>query len=271
MKETVEIGVILASLLFYADYDSSFDAAFSKGGGKAVIETDRYAPRITGNNGGRFGEAAEFVYEDLALETVWTKDVVRYSAEGNFPYKRGQAYDGTIGMWLQIDMESLKERSLIWLDPVHMLASNDRENGKIWMDFVTKELPDTPIFRFGATHHRKALEKDKQLKNQVIIIPRIDFKGDDWHHIVGSWKNLNNTDGTGVLHLCFDGELVGKIEGFTHSLDWNIEDWEIRVGLGFKGKIDEFFVLDKFLTEKEAAAIYRSGVPLGRFLGVDEK
>ena len=96
MKESVEICLILASLLFYADFDSSFDAVYSKGNGQAVIEADRYKPRITGSGGGRFGEAAEFWYEDLVLETVWTKDVVRYPAKGNFPYTSKKAFDGTI-------------------------------------------------------------------------------------------------------------------------------------------------------------------------------
>jgi len=271
IQSSVEIGMILSALLFYANFDSSFEAVYSRGDGKAVIEVDKYEPVITRNSGGRFGEAAEFVYEDK-LESIWTKDVIRYPAKGNFPYTRGKAFDGTIGMWLQVDMELLKKRSLVWLDPVHLLSSNDSDNGKIWMDFVTRELPDTPIFRFGATLHRKALEnKDNPGENHVIIIPHIDFKGDRWHHVVGTWKSLNGTGGTGVLHLYFDGTLVGAIEGFDHPLDWNIDEWEIRVGLGFKGNIDDFFILNRFLTPEEVAAIYQTGVPLGQFLGLYEK
>jgi hypothetical protein len=171
IKFSLEIGLILSSLLFYADFDNSFDAVFSVGEGKALIEVDQYEPFITAGNRGMFGEAAEFIYEDK-LETIWTKDVARYPAKGNFPYARGESFDGTIGMWLQIDMESLKERSLIWLDPVHLLAENDRNSGKIWMDFVTSELPDTPIFRFGATADRDATGKqDNPDEDHVIIIP----------------------------------------------------------------------------------------------------
>ena len=265
-SSSIEIGVILASLLFYAGFDTSFDADYSRGCGKAVIETDRYEPSITRNRGGRFGEAAEFVYEDK-LESIWTKDVVRYPAEGNFPYRRECAFDGAIGMWLQVDMETLKRRSLVWLDPVHLLASEDMDSGKIWMDFVTSELPDTPIFRFGATVNRKASgNADKTGEDHVIIIPRIDFAGDEWHHVVGTWKNMNGSDGSGVLHLYFDGKRVGVIEGFDHRLDWKIEQWEIRVGLGFKGKIDDFFILDRFLTLDEVTALYRSNTSLGQFL-----
>ncbi len=260
IKPFLEIGLILSSLLFYADYDGSFDAVFSLGNGKALIEVDQYEPFITAGNGGKFGEAAEFIYKDK-LETIWTKDVARYPAKGNFPYAHGEAFDGAIGMWLQVDMEILKERSLIWLDPVHLLAKRDPDNGKIWMDFVMSELPDTPIFRFGATLKRNASGKqDKQFEDHVISVPHINFSGEGWHHVVGTWKNLNSTGKSGVLNLYFDGILVGEIKEFDHTLDWNIEDWEIRIGLGFKGKIDDFFILKSFLSEEDNYG----NIPIGK-------
>ncbi len=265
IRSSLETGLILAALLFYCDFDSTFDAVYSKGDSKAIIEVDRYEPFITSGGGGKFGEAAEFVYGDR-LDTIWTKDVARYPANDNFPYTRGEAFDGSIGMWVKVDMETLKERSLIWLDPVHLLAENDRGNGKIWMDIVTSELPDTPIFRFGTTARRDG--QGVEDGDHVIIVPHIDFGGGDWHHIVGTWENLNGTGQSGKLHLYFDGVRVGEIEGFDHRLDWNIDDWEIRIGLGFKGKIDDFFILNRFLSADEVAGIYGSGKPLGELVGV---
>jgi hypothetical protein len=270
LKLSFEIGLILSSLLFYADFDNSFDAVFSLGEGTALIEADQYAPFITAGNGGMFGEAAEFIYEDK-LESIWTKDVVRYPAKGNFPYDRGESFDGAIGMWLQVDMESLRERSLIWLDPVHLLAESDRSSGKIWMDFVTRELPETPVFRFGVTADRDTTGMNNPKEDHVIIIPHIDFSGESWHHVVGTWKNLNSTGNTGVLHLYFDGMLVGEVEEFDHMLNWQIDDWEIRIGLGFKGKIDDFFIFSCFLTGETIAEIYQSGKSLGEMLNISEK
>lgn len=268
-KISLEIGLILSSLLFYASFDRSFDAVFSIGKGTALIEVDQYEPFISTGNGGKFGEAAVFIYEDK-LESIWTSDVVRYPAKGNFPYRRGESFDGTIGMWLQVDMESLKERSLIWLDPVHLLATNDSDNGKIWMDFVMSELPDTPIFRFGATA-RKPFPGEKQPKGEdhVIIVPDVDFRRDTWHHVAGTWKNLNSSGQQGILQLYFDGRLVGEITGFDHAMDWDIDEWEIRIGLGFKGKIDDFFILDCFLSGAALNEIVESGKPLGEMLDTE--
>ncbi len=264
----LETGLILSSLLFYADFDGSFDAVFSKGSGNALIEAERYEPFITSGNGGKFGEAAEFIYEDK-LETIWTKDVARYPAKGNFPYVHGDSFDGAIGMWLQVDMECLRKRSLIWLDPVHLLAENDPHSGKIWMDFVMSELPDTPIFRFGATADRDVSGKQRSPgEDHVIIIPHIDFSGENWHHVVGTWKNLNSKGNKGVLQLYFDGILASEIKGFDHTLDWHIDDWEIRIGLGFKGKIDDFFILDRCLSQEEISEIYGAGKSLGELLGI---
>lgn len=270
IKFSFEIGLILSSLLFYADFDNSFDAVFSEGDGKALIEVDQYEPFITDGNEGMFGEAAEFIYEDK-LETIWTKDVVRYPAKGNFPYAHGESFDGTIGMWIQVDMEMLKERSLIWLDPVHLLGDGERNKGKIWMDFVTSELPDTPIFRFGATADKDESGKQNKLNDDhVIIVPHIDFSGKNWHHVVGTWKNLNSTGNKGVLNLYFDGTLVGEIKGFNHLLDWQIDDWEIRIGLGFKGKIDDFFILNSFLSKAAVSEIYLSGKSLGELFDISK-
>ncbi len=268
IKPSLEIGWILSSLLFYASFDNSFDADFSIGNEKALIEVDQYEPVITSGKEGKFGEAAEFIYGDK-LESIWTKDVARYQAKENFPYKQGETFDGTIGMWLQIDMECLRERSLIWLDPVHLLAENDRDNGKIWMDFVVSELADTPIFRFGVTSRQNIPGRQNNPNDDhVIIIPHVNFSGDGWHHVVGTWKNLNSTGNTTILHLYFDGIRVGEIEGFNHILDWNIEDWEIRIGLGFKGKIDDFFILNSFLSGEAIAKIFDSQKSLGEMLEI---
>ena len=271
MANVIETGMILTALLFYADFDHSFDAVFSRGEGGVILEADRYVPLLTKNGGGKYGESATFVYEDLVLETVWTKDVLRYPAKGNFPYK-DDSFDGTIGMWLRIDMDMLKERSLIWLDPVHLLPEGDRDSGKIWMDFVTKELPDTPIFRFGTTYSNAERQNPDNLKeNHVIIVPHIDFSGESWHHIIGTWKNMNASGGSCVLELYFDGDLIDSIKGFDHRLSWDIDEWEIRIGLGFKGNIDDFFILEKFLTGEEVRMLYRSDTSLGEFLELNNK
>ena len=159
MKEMLDIALLVSSLLFYADYDTTFDAAYSKGHGQATVVADRYPPTLTTGNGGRYGEAASFTYNMLDLDTVWTKDVLRYQANGNFPHDSMAPFDGAVGMWIQVDIDSLMSRKLIWLDPVHLLSNDrdaSRDAGKIWMDIVTKELKGAPIFRFGATLPRDA-------------------------------------------------------------------------------------------------------------------
>ena len=152
-----------------------------------------------------------------------------------------------------------------------MLAKNDRNKGKIWMDFVVSELPDTPIFRFGATVDRDTKNKqNSQVKDHVIIVPHINFSGEDWHHVAGTWKNLNSKGNEGVLQLYFDGILVGEIRDFNHRLEWNIDEWEIRIGLGYKGKIDDFFILNGYLSKEEIAEIYSSEISIGALFGLQE-
>lgn len=260
------LSLLITSLMLYAGYDSTFDATMSRGSGHAVVEIDKYAPVISRGNKGRFGEAAVFRYGDKQ-DSIWTKDVIRYAAEGNFPRHDGVVGDGAIGMWLKIDIDDLMERSLIWLDPVHLLGPGNTDRGKIWMDFVTKELPGAPIFRFGATLPRDARsDPGNSGEGHVVVIPDIAFSGNEWHHIVGTWMGMDGAEGNGSIRLYFDGRMVGEIAGFTHRLSWDMKTVEIRVGLGFKGMIDEFFIMDRFLTDSDVELLHRSERPLEEYL-----
>ena len=71
--------------------------------------------------------------------------------------------------------------------------------------------------------------------------------------------------------MYFDGRLAGELTGFDHALDWQIDDWEIRIGLGFNGKIDDFFILGSYLSQKEITEIYKAGKPLGALLDLREE
>jgi len=267
---SLELGTIIASLLLYSSFDLSFTADFAKGDKTATVENYKYPPVITDDSSGRFGEAAVFDYGELDLETVWTKDVVRYKAKGNFPGDTDCPFDGAIGMWIKIDMETLMDRELIWLDPFHLLTENrseNRDNGKIWMDFVTKELPGSPIFRFGATLPRHARKNpEKAGEGTIITIPGIDFSGKEWHHLIGTWNNLNNSSNTGEMIVYFDGKKAGTIQNYSHPISFDMNVWEIRIGIGFKGMIDEFFILDKFVTQDEAKALFESQQAIQAYL-----
>lgn len=252
------------SVCLYTDFDDGFDATFSRGDGDARIDVDRYAPRRTAGGGGRFGEAAAFIYEDQQ-ESIWTDDLVRYAALDNFPTDAGRPTSGTIAMWIRVDLEDLKERSLIWLDPIHLLGPDFRQKGKMWMDLVVSELEGSPLFRFGATLPREERQNPDQTdEGHVIVVPDLQFDADRWHHIAGTWNGLNQDTPSGELTLYFDGARVGELNGFRHPLIWSIEDWEIRIGLGFKGLIDDLVILDHPLEPEEVATISNAGIPFGQ-------
>lgn len=254
--------------LFYVDFDRGFDAVYSRGDGQARLEIEAYPPVLTKSSGGRFGEAVEFSYEVLH-ESIWTADVLRYPAEGNFPYRQDRVFGGAIGMWLQVDLEVLRKRRLVWLDPVHLLGPGARDTGKLWMDLVISELEGSPLFRFGATLPRGMREEPENSdEGNIITVPHLTFTKDEWHQVVGAWNGINGDGKVGSLQLYFDGQLVGQLEGFEHRFDWRIGEWEIRIGLGFKGKVDDFFILDRPISPVEALSLYEAGIPFGGFCGI---
>ncbi len=53
-----------------------------------------------------------------------------------------------------------------------------------------------------------------------------------------------------------------------HRLEWGIDDWEIRIGLGFAGGIDDFFVLDRPMTAEEVTAVHAAAAPMGEVLAL---
>lgn len=264
-------STLLSSLCFYVDFDQSYDAVFSRGNGKAVVIPDAYPPTLTTGNRGRFNEAAEFIYKKKK-PSIWIKDTLRYSAQQNFPYDSNHSFSGTIGMWIQVDIDSLKRRALVWSDPIHLVAKDlsiSRDRGKLLMDFITRELHDSPVFRFGVTLPKEVRKNPKHNgEGHWIRVPQVNFKPTEWHHIVATWKNLNNTHNTGEMALYLDGKRVGSLKDFSHPLQWQIEDWEMRVGIGFKGKIDDFFVLDKYVIDREVRLIAQANQSLGQLLGI---
>lgn len=263
----MDLSALASATRFYADFDHGFDATYSQGDGRVRLEREAYPPTLTVGGGGRFGEAVEFHYE-VMRESIWTTDVLRYPAAGNFPYRRGQ-FGGTIGMWLQVDMEDLQRRSLIWLDPVHLLGPGAGEQGKMWMDFVVSELPGSPLFRFGATLPQDMRqEPGNSEEGNIIIIPGLRFTKEEWHQVIGSWAGINGDGRVGCLQLYVDGRAVGQLTDFDHRLDWAIEAWEIRIGLGFKGRIDDFFILDRPMAPDEVVRLYESGVSFGSFVAL---
>ena len=261
------VGLFSASLIFYADYNTGFDAVRSKGSPLCMVVADRYPPRLTSGGTGKFDEAAKFSYDTLNFDTVWTHDLLRYAAEGNIPFNTNEPFDITIGMWVNIDITELKGRQLIWLDPFHLLGPESAETGKLWMDFVTKELPGSPLLRFGATLPKSYRTNPRNNgEGNVIIVPDIGFARGEWHSLIGSWQRLNADDGSGVTRLYIDGKLAGEITGVSHPVKWNPGTVELRVGLAFKGYIDEIFVLDTFMNAEEADALFRCGIPIGSII-----
>lgn len=264
-------SALLSSLCFYVDFDQSYNAVFSRGNGKAVVIPDAYPPTLTTGNQGRFNEAAKFIYQQQK-PSIWVKDTLRYSAKQNFPYDSNHPFSGAIGMWIQVDIDSLKQRALVWSDPIHLVAQDlsiSRDSGKLLMDIVARELHDSPVYRFGVTLPKEVRKSPKNNdEGHWIRVPQVNFKPDEWHHIVATWKNLNNTNNTGEMALYLDGERFGSTNDFSHPLRWQIEDWEMRLGIGFNGKIDDFFVLDKYLIDSEVNLIARADQSLGQLLGI---
>jgi hypothetical protein len=108
-------------------------------------------------------------------------------------------------------------------------------------------------------------DPDRAGEGHVLTVPELTFTGDEWHQVIGTWSGINGGPDAGRLDLYFDGVHVGRMDRFEHRLEWRLDDWEIRIGLGFAGRIDDFFILDRELSAQEADELHAAQVPFGQF------
>ena len=237
----------------YASFDQSVDADLSRGHGSAT-----YQPSVVqrDSSAGRHGGALLF----SAAQHGWAEDEFTFPAAGNFPYST-QAFSGTISLWLSGDPdEDLSPECPV--DPFHI--SRRAADGSFYLDLTrpNDERYGSPRkLRFGIYSDSPA--NDRFIGGQLIVVGELNWKRDEWHHVVATWRNANSGVKNGLAEVYIDGLRRGWMEGYEHKVSWNVEELTIGLGQRYAGKIDEVLILDAALEASQVEELYGLSGPVG--------
>ena len=97
---------------------------------------------------------------------------------------------------------------------------------------------------------------------QLLVVSDLGWNDRQWHHVVATFGNVNSGKQDGFAALYIDGVRRATMEGYRHSLTWNIDGMTIGLGQRFAGNIDEFLILDVCLDEESIAELVQCKGPV---------
>ncbi|MEZ6116487.1 MAG: LamG-like jellyroll fold domain-containing protein [Pirellulaceae bacterium] len=251
----------LSSLQFHASFDQSADADVAKGDAKIYTAENLKREKLTAGldtgavswekDTGKWGGCLKF--HDVQ------EKVVLYQAKQNFPY-RTDGFDATISFWLKVDPE--KGLKPGYVDPLQITdkAWND---ASLFVDFTKDETPRH--FRLGVfsdyahwnssdTNWDDIAESDRPM----VTVKKTPFSGDRWTHVAIVLSGIRSGHSHATLYL------NGKNQGMLDSdlkLTWQLENVAMMLGIQYIGRIDDFAIFSKALTDEQVSQLY--GLPNG--------
>jgi hypothetical protein len=258
---TEEHSDLKSALTFHASFDEGPDADFAKGDGTLYTAT-AVQPELTTREGlpeeatlvegGRFGKGIHFNTPD---EVKGTRTF--YKLPDNFTYEASN-WQGSVSFWLKLTPdEDLRPG---FTDPIQ-LTSKSALDGAIWVDFMDKNprhfrmgvYPDKAIWN----PENKRMPDIPEEQKPWITYEYPPFSRDHWTHIVMTIEGFNNDDTNAVGKLYIDGKLHGELSGFQQTYTWDLALAQIRLGVNFRGSMDELSCFNRALTAKEVATLYQ--------------
>lgn len=240
------------SVCLLASFDETIDADRSRGNATArinhqVVRHDKQA--------GRFGGALVFDARDHG----WAEDEFQFEAKGNFPYSQS-SFEGTVSLWLRGDPDADLNPEYP-VDPFHI--SRHAADGSFYLDLTRPNdwrYGSPRKLRFGIYGDSPA--QDMFVGGQLIVAGELGFSDGGWHHLAATWQNTNSGKEDARAELCIDGVLRGWMQGYQHSLTWEIDRLSIGLGQRYVGSLDELLVLDLALSAQEIQQLYSLQQPL---------
>jgi hypothetical protein len=184
-----------------------------------------------------------------------------FPAKGNVAFKKG-GWSGALSVWCKTDPDKmLKTR---FCDPIQ-ITEKGAHDGAIWFDFNDKKPRDLRHGAFTAlARGEKAIGEDDP-KAPMVRVPGVGWKGNEWHHVVISWKNFDSGKADATSALYIDAKLVGEIKDRPIAMGWDVEKAGVYVGINYIGFLDELVLFDRALSKEEVEALNANPNLIGRF------
>ncbi len=251
---------LAANVLFFANFDdrSRFEALTKKKGTVAEMETS--SPPRHEFTGGKEDGFVSFANDATYLS---------YSAQDNFPYAAGKPWSGGVSFWLSVDPNSDFTEKF----PEPFSIGKKWDDAVIFVDFEKSQKDRPPsALRFGCYPDKTGAVREDQVKQWTIRYEKLNWKSDQWHHIVVTWSNINSGNTDAEYALFVDGEEIGRKRKIRRDITWKLDEMAIRFNhytTAYSGKIDEIAIFNTMLDPADVIYLYKPKRPLSVLLKKD--
>jgi len=182
-----------------------------------------------------------------AVDVLPGRGRIFFPAQGNLAY-RPDGWSGSCSFWINTDPNKLLETS--FCDPVQ-ITQKGAHNGGLWIDFPDTKPRDLRLGVFpGLAEGEKPIpESDPQAS--IIRLKEVPFREGKWHHVAFTWENFDTGRANATASLYLDGRKIGTLENRELAMEWDLEKTGIYVAVNLIGRMDEFALFDRALSETE--------------------
>ena len=250
---------LLKAVTFYASFDSSLKADFSRGA--ALLRTRSDNPQKKGETVFKDGYPADAFRVSAdgrvsgaleAIEVLPNRGRIFFPAASNLAYSK-DGWDGAVSFWLQTNPDTMLRTR--FCDPIQ-ITHRGAHNGGLWIDFPDSKPRSMRLGAFrGLADGEKAI-KESDPQAPLVRIPKIGFQENEWHHSAFTWSQFDTGKPDSRASLYIDGRLAGELNNRDITMQWDMRQTGIYVAVSLIGMMDELAVFDRSLSAEEVGRLH---------------
>lgn len=250
-----DAATLREALTFHASFDKSLDADFSLGKTDCTVQQGDMAVAATPNDDvklaqeGKFGGALQAVRKSRYWPQYFGDKVLGYNA---------QNWSTSVSLWLKLDPD--KDLEPGYCDPVQIVGDSV-DKGFIFLEWSKDHMPRRFRFAIRPLKHiwnptNVGWEEIPVEKRPVIELQTVPFSAEKWTHVAFTIAHVNDKTNQPVGKLYIDGELVGTIENWDLTIDWDPAKVRLVLGAAYVGLIDDVAIFNRVLTAEEVKQVH---------------
>lgn len=244
------------SLTMHASFDNGLDAAFSRGDRTCYVRAGKELHHAEPNDDGkiepetgRYGGSLHFTKKSSFQPIFKNAGVLDYNAEN---------WDSTVSVWLKLNPD--KDLEPGYCDPIQIVGDSG-DKGFIFLEFSKDETPR--YFRYAIRPLSSIWNPNGVSwadipfdERPMVQVEKSPFSSEEWTHVVFTLENINDKSAQPSGRLYMNGTLMGEIEDWDLTFDWDPAAVLMVLGASYVGHIDDLAVFDRALSGAEITQLY---------------
>ena len=245
-----------SALTLHASLDKGLDADFSRGDRTCYVRAGKELHRAEPNDdgklepeSGRYGGALHFTKKSSFQPIFKNSGVLDYNTKD---------WNSTVSVWLRLNPDEDLDPG--YCDPIQIVGDSSSK-GFIFLEFSKDETPR--YFRyairplFSIWNPNNVAWADIPFKERPMVqVEKPQFSREAWTHVVFTFENINNKDAKPSGRLYMNGTLMGAIDNWDLTFDWDPAAVLMVLGASYVGRMDDLAVFDGALSGAEVKQLY---------------